>query len=844
VNALPAGAQTATQAILGGRINPENSPTTYYVEYGATTGYGSRAPAGADADAGSGGAFVIVAQTVGNLEPDTTYHFRVVAMNDAGMTFGPDRTFRTNHAIPLPPPGRGYELVSPVDKNGGNADRDFINQYGTSGASNAGDAVAWGSRDLFGEMDSGVLFPTYRSERTGEGWKTVGITPRHVNSAQGAQWSRVEYLSPDLSRAVVATDADLTGNAGPLNGSWGMYFRNFGVANPFTLLSVPSVALPPDLNPSVSSQRFEFAGATADSRHVVFNASRQLLPEAPPSQFGGSVTAVYEWADGQVRYVSGVAPGFESVVGGRSPKGLRYPGDHPVSEDGRRIFFTVNPGSTGQLFVREDGSSTTLVSGSERPGDNPSASAGADFVGATAADGSVAFFMSSFALTEDAVADGTPTHDNTTGVDLYRWRANAPEGKRLTDLTVTDPSGSRVLGPTGMSDDGTRVYFVARGALAEGAIRGEPNLYLWRDGVGVRHIATLADTPDPQKAGFGVDEGVWSTTRRRTARVSRDGDRLLFHSSAKLTSYDTGGRRQVYLYDAARDELTCVSCNPRAAASTAEAELLTLQGQTVLPFRLPRNLSDDGRRAFFETSEQLVAGDTNNKLDVYEWVDDTLTMNGELHLISSGADDTDAKFIDASASGGDVFFTTRARLVGIDVDNQVDVYDARVGGGLASQNPPLPNPPCLGDPCQGSPTGRPDLPGAGSDDLHGAGDARPGPRASARLAKVSKATANKLAHGRPVKLSVHVNRAGRVSVVARAKIGKHSGVVVARGSKVARRAGTVKVTLRLSKAALGQLRRSGRLNISLSAGFRDDSAKRSLTLRVRKAAGSAAGRDR
>jgi DNA-binding beta-propeller fold protein YncE len=845
VEALPAGARTATQAVLGGRVNPENSPTTYYVEYGTTAGYGNRVPV-ADADAGSGGDFVIVAQTVGSLEPETTYHYRVVAMNDAGMTIGPDRTFKTDRAIPLPPPGRGWELVSPVDKNGGAADRDFINQFATSGASNTGDAVAWGSRDLFGDLDSGVLYPTYRSERTGEGWKTTALTPRHINTAQGAQWSRVEYLSPDLSKAVVATDADLTGTAGPLNGSWGMYFRNIGAVDPFTLLSVPSVALPPDPNPSVSNQRFEFGAATADSRHVVFNASRQLLSGAPPSEFGASITTVYEWVDGQVRLVSGVAPlGTEAVVGGRSTKGNRYPGDHAISEDGRRIFFTVNPGSGGQLYARTDGSSTTLVSGSERLGDDPSAPTGADFVGAKASDGSVAFFISAFALTKDAVADATPTKDNTTGYDLYRWDANAPEGKRLTDLTITDSVGSRVLGPAGMSDDGTAVYFVARGALDEGATRGEPNLYVWREGVGVRFIATLADFPDPGNPALGIDEGVWSgSTRFRTSRVSRGGDRILFHSSAKLTPYDTGGHRQVYLYDAVRDELRCVSCNPRATASTSDAGLMETEDGTILPYRLPRNISDDGRRTFFETPEQLVPSDTNDKLDVYEWFDDTLTMNGELHLISSGTDGTDAKFIDASASGGDVFFTTRARLVGIDVDNQVDVYDARVGGGLKSQNPPLPNPPCLGDPCQGSPTGRPNLPGAGSDDLHGAGDATPGPRASVSLRKVSKAAAGKLAHGRSAKLSVHVNRAGRVSVVARAKLGKRSGVVVARGSKSARRAGTITVTLKLSKAALKQLRSSGRLNVSLAVGFGDDSAKRTLALRVRKAAGPAAGRAR
>ena len=45
---------------------------------------------------------------------------------------------------------------------------------------------------------------------------------------------------------------------------------------------------------------------------------------------------------------------------------------------------------------------------------------------------------------------------------------------------------------------------------------------------------------------------------------------------------------------------------------------------------------------------------------------------------------------DASASGNDVFFFTRQALVGQDQDENDDLYDARVEGGIAAQNPPPP----------------------------------------------------------------------------------------------------------------------------------------------------------
>ena len=46
-----------------------------------------------------------------------------------------------------------------------------------------------------------------------------------------------------------------------------------------------------------------------------------------------------------------------------------------------------------------------------------------------------------------------------------------------------------------------------------------------------------------------------------------------------------------------------------------------------------------------------------------------------------------------------MFFFTRQALVGQDEDELVDLYDARVGGGIAAQNPPPPAAPCLGEAC-------------------------------------------------------------------------------------------------------------------------------------------------
>ena len=74
---------------------------------------------------------------------------------------------------------------------------------------------------------------------------------------------------------------------------------------------------------------------------------------------------------------------------------------------------------------------------------------------------------------------------------------------------------------------------------------------------------------------------------------------------------------------------------------------------------------------------------------------------GCVYLISSGKSEFPSLFADASASGEDVFFFTRQQLVGQDKDQLQDVYDARVGGGLASQNQASPLPCEATEPCHG-----------------------------------------------------------------------------------------------------------------------------------------------
>ncbi len=109
------GSASATTAVLSGGIYPNSLDTTYFWQYGTTTSYDGQT---ATTGIGAGNAPVLTSSTLTGLAAGTTYHYRMVAQNSAGTSYGYDYTFTTAAAGSTPPGNTGAPLISGTAQQG------------------------------------------------------------------------------------------------------------------------------------------------------------------------------------------------------------------------------------------------------------------------------------------------------------------------------------------------------------------------------------------------------------------------------------------------------------------------------------------------------------------------------------------------------------------------------------------------------------------------------------------------------------------------------------------------------------------------------------------------------
>jgi hypothetical protein len=665
---------TSGSAVLRAEIIPGGAPTSFHFEYLTAAAYQQDLEAGGDGFSGArslplsnnniGTGTTPRAVSVTLISPSnpltagTSYRYRVTAKNEAGPTvIAPARSFRTELAgtTPTLPDDRAWELVSPLQKNGGSiAAPETLFGGGLFQATPEGGGLTYSAATAFGEPFGAPPGSQYVSRRSGTGWTTQNISAPLKAGAYGDRPDGVPYrlLAADLNSAVLYGGDPCPqglGCAPPLAGSGApdgyptYYLRS--PAGAYTSLLTAGETQYTEVSSADFSLRLE--GASEDFSSFILSTCAALTADAEEvlTPKGCTGSNLYRWRGGALQALNLLPDQAASSPGAAlaAPIGA-------VSENGDRVY--LYQAEDGPIYLREGSLSKAL------PG---TVGAPASFQGSSA-DGRFAFYVAS-------------------GV-LHRFDA-------LTGDSTEISPGAGVTGALGISDDGTRAYY-----------QDASGLWLWQAGSARQEVAAGADASLSGSSPPSVG----------TAHVSPDARQLAFLSAAPIGEFDNADAgtgepdTELYLYDATRTPpLLCVSCNPTGERPQDSASIpgALLNGSSAL-YR-PRVLVDQGRRVFFTSSDDLLSSDTNSRPDVYQWerqgVGDCVTDPGCLGLISSGRG-SGASYLDASASGDDVFFITLDSLVPQD-PGSFDAYDARAGGGIPEPAQPIA---CRGDACQPLPS--------------------------------------------------------------------------------------------------------------------------------------------
>jgi hypothetical protein len=713
---------------------------------------------------------------------------RVVAGSVAFLAVSLLATTLTPPAFALPE-GRVYEMVSPPYKGG----------YGVGGLAGQisavapdGESVAFYSKGVFAGAPSGPFEIDYVSHRGVSGWSTSALMPPAalLGSLSGVDVS--SSLGSIVAVGKPGPNYEGAVNAGTEAEVWLHDTSTPDLVSNWELAGMPLKPLN-GMNAGAS-----YDGASADLCRLFLDTSiggSPLLPEAV------GVYNIYELDRGcngepQSLRLVGVKnspgpngepeliahsclPAFGTEHQGGGVKVSRF---NAISADGREVFFTTGVtekggscGADDQLFVRLDGERTLEIAkpvseagvcGEAIPCPGAATRANGEFVGASR-DGSLVFFSTTAPLVGE---------DKDSMNDLYMARIGCREGnpgcavaeREVTSLVLvshdlTVGEAAELRGVVRVAPDGSRVYFVARGVLGEGAnaegqtpVKGADNLYVYDSVSGKTVFVTDGIVNEAQTAGL-------------------DGRFLVFSSYGQLTGDDTDSAKDVYRYDAETGVLSRVSLGEAGNDANGNNSVFDAtitegnQGGLVsAQYEMyNRAISEDGSRIVFASSEPLSPDAINHLENIYEWHIEPGWSEGRVSLVSSGSasevEGVIAGSVVISPSGRDVFFTTVQGLLRQDTDGLADVYDARLGGGFSPA--PAERRACEGDACQGPLTNPAPLLVPGSV-LQAPGENVPAP-------VVAKATPKVKPRARPCRKG-YVRRKGKC-VKGRGKAKKSSG---------------------------------------------------------------------
>jgi hypothetical protein len=582
----------STTATLSGLVNPFGLDTSYRFEWGLTDTYGNRAPAGSDGFLGHGQVALPVSAVLSGLQAGTIYHYRLVAINAAGTTYGSDKTLSTDAASAYE--ARGYEQISPVDKGPSLFNDNDFEDYRFNAD---GSTVLYPSlQPLPGGTTAGPLTSLYVARRGEGGWSARSLAVPFIQSPFGVGFLKPAMASsPDLSKSLVYSDVALA--PGAVSDRTNLYLEDTRSGDLQTIAVLPFREL---AELDGQSGPYRYLGGTRDWSHLYVELLTSPL-EGPNQPFMFGNEGIYDFHDGKVNQVFKTEPGGAEAESGTALENGAFAFKELSLQD-----FALTQ------WIYRDGTATP-VSVSQRAGDPSTVVAVSADPAVAAAGGSKLYFTTGTPLTEDAPSTG----------GIYRYDLDGPKGSQLSYVGpgVGLQGVSSTDGSTVVYVDGTTQTDAALRAGVSHPLRGG-RASITPDGryVVIQTSEQVTDDPVRNEAACGglcselyeydLDAGTVACVSCGNVGVPptgvggaynfslADDGRVFFYTAAGLVASDVNNSNDVYVFKNGHVHLI---------SSGAPGTTAVLHGAT-----------PSGSDVLFVTTAALVPQDTDNAADVYD----------------------------------------------------------------------------------------------------------------------------------------------------------------------------------------------------------------------------------
>jgi Tol biopolymer transport system component len=293
-----------------------------------------------------------------------------------------------------------------------------------------------------------------------------------------------------------------------------------------------------------------------------------------------------------------------------------------------------------------------------------------------AADGHLALFS-----TAEQMVPGDTDHEQ----DVYVRAKDAVLGEWVTREVSIGPLGGNDAYPAqydGVSSDGSKVFFSTKEPLVTADGDRREDVYM-RDLN--TNTTTLVTQGDSSCAVEGCGSGAADSSFVPGGIVA-SGERLFFATTEKLNAADGDNSLDIYMRNLASGKTVLVSQGDSSCAGSN-------CGNGIQP-AIFEQASTDGEKVFFTSTEGLVAGDKDGRVDIYERdlgseTTKLVSVAGACPPSLPAGQNCDPTFGGASSDGSHAFFESDERISEADEDSSQDVYDWSGSGpaALASTGP-------------------------------------------------------------------------------------------------------------------------------------------------------------